>query len=108
MADPGDWAGDLLSAPAERALLGLLPWLPARVASAARRNRPDELPGFLEAIGAAWLAAQQEAPALPFGGRTAPADAATVRARLMLPAAVRAVLAAGLALTGVPVCGEDD
>jgi arginyl-tRNA synthetase len=107
-ADPGERTGDLLSAPCERALLGLLPWLPVRVASAARRNRPDEIPGYLESISAAWLAVRQQAPGLPFGGRAAPADDATAQARLQLAGAVRAVIAAGLALTGVPVSGGDD
>jgi arginyl-tRNA synthetase len=107
-ADTGEGTGDLLSAPCERALLGLLPWLPVRVASAARRNRPDEIPGYLEAVSAAWLAVRQQAPALPFGGRAAPADAATSGARLMLADAVQAVIAAGLALIGAPVCGGDD
>jgi arginyl-tRNA synthetase len=107
-ADPGEGAGDLLSVPCERALLGLLPWLPVRVASAARRNRPDDIPRYLESVSAAWLAVQQQAPALPFGGCAAPADAATAGARLMLADAVRVVVAAGLALTGAPVCAGDD
>jgi arginyl-tRNA synthetase len=107
-ADPGERAGDVLCAPAERALLGLLPWLPVRVASAARRHRPDRVPGYLETVGAAWLAVRQTAPALPFGGHAAPADAETAGARLLLADAVRAVLAAGLGLIGAPVCGGDD
>lgn len=107
-ADPGERTGDLLCARCERALLGLLPWLPVRVASAARRNRPDEMPGYLEAVSAAWLAVRQQAPALPFGGRAAPADPATAGARLVLADAVRAVIAAGLAIIGAPVCGWDD
>ncbi len=107
-ADPGARAGDLLSEPCERALLGLLPWLPVRVASAARRNRPDEIPSYLESVSAAWLAVRQRAPTLPFGGRAAPADAVTAGARLMLADAVRAVVGAGLALIGAPVCGADD
>jgi arginyl-tRNA synthetase len=108
MADPGEGTGDMLCAPCERALLGLLSWLPVRVAWAARRNRPDEIPGYLESVSAAWLAVRQQAPALPFGGRAAPADDTTVGARLMLADAVRAVIAAGLAITGAPVCGGDD
>jgi arginyl-tRNA synthetase len=107
-ADPGERTGDLLSAPCERALLGLLPWLPVRVASAGRRNRPDEIPSYLESVSAAWLAVRQQAPALPFGGRAAPADPATTGARLVLADAVRAVVAAGLGLIGAPVCGGDD
>jgi arginyl-tRNA synthetase len=101
--DPGRPAGELLGRPAERQLLGLLPWLPVRVASAARRHRPDVLPAYLEQVADAWLACWQAAPALPFGGRAAPRDAATTGARLLLPGAVRAVLAAGLVLTGAEV-----
>jgi arginyl-tRNA synthetase len=96
---PGDPA-DLLALPAEQALLGLLPWLPVRVAAAAGRGRPDELPFFLEAVSDAWLAVRLAAPALPFGGRAAPADPAVAGARLTLAGAVRAVLACGLSLTG--------
>jgi arginyl-tRNA synthetase len=99
--DPGERAGELLSSPAERAMLGLLSFLPVRVAAAARRARPDELPRYLEQVSAAWLACQQAAPALPFGGRAAASDAAVVSARLLLARAVAAVLAAGLALTGI-------
>lgn len=99
-ADPGDAAGDLLSSPAEQALLGLLPWLPVRVAAAAARHRPDELPAYLEDVSAAWLAAWQAAPALPFGGRAAAVGPDMRGARLLLASAVRAVLAAGLVLTG--------
>jgi arginyl-tRNA synthetase len=106
--DPGERAGDVLVAPAERSLLGLLPWLPVRVASAARRHRPGDIPGYLETVCAAWLAVRQTAPALAFGGGAAPADAETATARLMLADAVRAVLAAGLALVGASVCSEDD
>ena len=101
-------AGDLLCSPAERKLLGLLPWFPVRVAMAARRRRPDELPGYLEAVGAAWRTVGQLAPALPFGGRAAAADPATRAARLVLARAVHAVLAAGLALTGASPCTGDD
>jgi arginyl-tRNA synthetase len=106
--DVGEQAGDLLCSPAERKLLGLLPWLPVRVAAAARRRRPDELPGYLEAVASAWLTVGQVAPALPFGGRAAPADPATRGARLVLAGAVQAVLAAGLAITGASVCAGND
>jgi arginyl-tRNA synthetase len=99
--DPGERAGELLSVPAERAMLGLLSFLPVRVAAAARRGRPDELPRYLEQVSAAWLACQQAAPALPFGGRAAASDAHVVGARLLLAGAVAAALAAGLALTGI-------
>jgi arginyl-tRNA synthetase len=94
--DPAEWLGS----PAEQALLGLLPWLPVRVAAAAARRRPDELPFFLETVSNAWLAVRLAAPALPFGGRAAPADPAVAGARLTLAGAVRNVLASGLTLTG--------
>ncbi len=104
---PGDPA-DLLPSPAEQALLGLLPWLPVRVAAAAARGRPDELPFFLEAVSDAWLAVRLAAPALPFGGRAAPAGPAVAGARLTLAGAVRAVLACGLMLTGAGPCELHD
>ncbi len=99
--DPGERTGELLSSSAERALLGMLSFLPVRVAAAARRGRPDELPRYLEQVSAAWLGCQQAAPALPFGGRAAASDAHVVSARLLLASAVAAALAAGLALTGI-------
>ena len=99
--NPGERAGDLLSSPAERAMLGLLSFLPVRVAAAARRGRPDELPRYLENLSAAWLACRQAAPALPFGGHTATREPQVVSARLLLAGAVAAALAAGLALTGI-------
>ena len=102
--EPAEVTGALgrqLSSPAERALLGLLSYLPVRVAAAARRRRPDELPHYLEQVSAAWLLCRLEAPALPFGGRAAPRDHVQTGARLVLARAVAAVIAAGLALTGV-------
>jgi arginyl-tRNA synthetase len=106
--DPADQAGDLLTSVAERRLLGLLPWLPVRVAAAASRHRPDELPGYLEAVAAAWLEVRLVAPALPFGGRAAATDSTTRGARLVLAGAVAAVLASGLAMTGASLCSRDD
>ena len=100
-AEGTDSLGRMLAAPAERELLTVLSFLPVRVAAAARRKRPDDLPRYLEEVGVAWLACRQEAPALPFGGDGAPASAAVTGARLVLADAVRAVLAAGLGLTGV-------
>ena len=102
--DPAEWLGS----PAEQALLGLLPWLPVRVAAAAARDRPDELPFFLEAVSDAWLAVRLAAPALPFGGRAASADPAVAAARLTLADAVRAVLACGLRLSGAGLCKGHD
>jgi len=104
---PGDPA-DLLGSPAEQALLGLLPWLPVRVAAAAARGRPDELPFFLEAVSDAWLAVRLAAPSLPFGGRAAPTDPALAGARLTLASAVRHVLGCGLTLTGAGPCERHD
>jgi arginyl-tRNA synthetase len=109
------WAGDLglaRSAPAgplamllsqgpETALLGELSWLAERVAGAARRSRPAELPRYLEQVARAWLDCREGCPALPFGGRAAPADEAGISARLWLADATRTVLAAGLELIGV-------
>jgi len=95
-----------LSSPGERALLGMLSYLPVRVAAAARRRRPDELPRYLEQVSAAWLLCRLQAPALPFGGRAAPRDFDQAGARLMLAGAVAAVIAAGLALTGVAAPGR--
>lgn len=100
-AETTDRLGAQLSSPAEVALLGLLSFLPVRVAAAARRGRPDELPRYLEQVTASWLTCRLEAPALPFGGRAAPSDPAQAGARLVLARAVAAVVAAGLALTGV-------
>jgi arginyl-tRNA synthetase len=79
----------------------LLAWLPVRVAAAARRHRPDEVPRYLEQVAAAWQACKQAAPALPFGGSTAPDEPELASARLVVADAVRAVLAAGLGLTGI-------
>lgn len=100
-ADPGQRLAALLGSPAEQDLLGLLSWLPVRVAAAARRRRPDELPRYLEQVAAAWLTCKQAAPALPFGGEAAPGEPELASARLVLADAVRAVLAAGLTLTGI-------
>ncbi|HUB40511.1 MAG TPA: DALR anticodon-binding domain-containing protein [Streptosporangiaceae bacterium] len=105
-AELTDGLGRQLSSPAERALLGLLSFLPVRVAAAARRRRPDELPRYLEQVGSAWLACRLQAPALPFGGRAAPRDPDEAGARLMLARAVAAVVAAGLGLTGVAAPGR--
>jgi len=101
ISGPAERAGELLSSPAERAMLGVLSFLPVRVAAAARRGRPDELPRYLETVSAAWLACRQAAPALPFGGYAAAREPQVVSARLLLARAVAAVLAAGLTLSGV-------
>jgi arginyl-tRNA synthetase len=71
-ADQGEWA-----------LLDALSWLPERVATAARRKRPDEFARYLEELARAVLAV------LPGSDR------------LSLAAAARTGLAAGLDLLGV-------
>lgn len=91
----------LLATRPERELLGLLSWFPLRVAAAARRQRAAEVPHYLEQVCEAWTASRLASPALPFGGATASRDPAVAAARLVLADAVRAVLAAGLALAGI-------
>ena len=102
--EPADHASHVdtaLTGLAERRLLALLSWLPERVASAARRSRPDELPRYLEQVAAAWMTCKQDSPALPFGGQAAATDPDVTGSRLLLADAARTVLAAGLALTGI-------
>jgi arginyl-tRNA synthetase len=103
-AAPGEPAAPrpgLLASAAERALLGLLAWIPERTASAARRARPDAFARYLEDLARAWLDCGETRPALPFGGRAAPGDGAEAAARLRLAAAAATALAAGLGLIGV-------
>jgi arginyl-tRNA synthetase len=84
-ADPGDMA-----------LFDALSWLPERVATAARRGRPDEFARYLENVADLTLAA------LASPERSRPASArAPGSARLALARAARTGLAAGLALLGI-------
>jgi arginyl-tRNA synthetase len=99
--EPDAIAPGLLGHPRERQLLDVLSWLPERVAGSARRRRPHEVAAYLEHLAAAWTQCREACPALPFGGRTAPADPAGAAARLWLADATRAALAAGLELIGV-------
>jgi arginyl-tRNA synthetase len=99
--EPGVTATWLLDSAAERELLGLLSWFPLRVAGAARRGRPAEVPHYLEQVAAAWTACRLACPALPFEGSAAPGEPALARARLLLADAAATVLAAGLRLAGV-------
>ena len=105
-ADPGERLSELLDSPAEHGLLWLLSFFPVRVAAAARRRRCDEVPRYLDQVGLAWLECRRARPALPFGGQAAPTEPAAVSARLLLADAARAVLAAGLGLTGIDVTGR--
>jgi DALR anticodon binding domain/Arginyl tRNA synthetase N terminal domain len=112
-AASGRWAAELglarlepldagqLGQPAEIELLTQLSWLAERVAGAARRRQPDELPRCLERLAGAWLDCREDCPALPFGGRAAPGGAAGISARLWLAEATATALAAGLDLVGV-------
>ncbi len=104
LADPShraDRAAELQ--PAELELVDAMSWLAERVAAACRRRRPAELTRYLEDLANAWLTCAERHPALPFGGRRAPAEpaGATAMARLRLAAAVRQTLATGLGLLTV-------
>ena len=57
-------------------------------------------------VAAAWMTCKQEAPALPFGGEARRADPEVASARLLLADADQAVLAAGLALTGITATAQ--
>jgi arginyl-tRNA synthetase len=76
------------------ALLDVLSWLPERVATAARRGRPDEFARYLEALASATIAALTGA-ADPGSAGTRGTD------RLGIAGAARTGLAAGLGLLGV-------
>lgn len=93
----------LTTAAPELRLLDALSWLPERVASAARRHRPADLPAYLESVAQAWLDCREGCPALPLRGRGAPdrADEPLALARLALADATRVSLAAGLTILGV-------
>jgi arginyl-tRNA synthetase len=86
-ADPAGWA-----------LLDALSWLPERVATAARRGRPDEFARYLEDLASVTIAA------LPFPGHghaRAPGDNERLALTHALAAAAHTGLAAGLDLLGV-------
>jgi arginyl-tRNA synthetase len=99
-ADPDQAGPQRPSAdPGELALLDALSWLPERVATAARRGRPDEFARYIEHAADATLAAltrprERSAAAPP--PRRAPGSE-----RLALARAARTGLAAGLELLGV-------
>ena len=84
--------------PGELALLDALSWLPERVATAARRGRPDEFARYLEDLANVTVDVLSSARApgsAPIGTRAPGSD------RLSLARAARAGLAAGLGLLGV-------
>jgi arginyl-tRNA synthetase len=84
---PGDFRPALLAAPAERALLDALSWLPERVAVAARRGRPDVFARYLEALASRTI---------DIMNTTGPTSE-----MLWLALAARAALGAGLGLLGI-------
>jgi arginyl-tRNA synthetase len=90
---PSGFQPRLLAGPAELALLDALSWLPERVATAARRGRPDEFAGYL-----AELAARTIDTMSTTGFTTIPTISSE---RLWLAAAARTGLAAGLGLLGI-------
>lgn len=104
---PEDLRGDLISAPAERALITAIADLPRRIALAARPSgrtpaaaeagRPELVARYLDGIAGAYLGWQ--GTVLPRGDEK-PGVAHV--ARLWLAAGVRTALAAGLELLGVP------
>jgi arginyl-tRNA synthetase len=96
---PEEFRPGLLAHRSERELLDAISWLPERVASAARRRRPGAFLRYLESLADAWLGCNENCPALPFGGRSAPPDEATANARLWLAAAAGTALQAGLRIT---------
>ena len=74
-------------------LLDALSWLPERVATAARRDRPDEFARYLEELASAAIAA------LIAAGNSGSARGRSDR--LAMAKAARIGLAAGLGLLGV-------
>jgi arginyl-tRNA synthetase len=76
-------------------LLDALSWLPERVATAARRGRPDEFARYLEEMASATIAA------LICAGDPGTARVPPPADRLAMARAARTGLAAGLGLLGV-------
>jgi arginyl-tRNA synthetase len=90
---PGGFQPRLLAEPGELALLDALSWLPERVATAARRGRPDEFAGYLEELAARTI------DTMSTTGFTTISSISSER--LWLADAARTGLAAGLGLLGV-------
>lgn len=105
-ADPAGFRPRSLACRDELTLLGVISWLPERVAGAARRRHPHELTRYLEELAGAYLDVRETCPALPSGGLAAPRDTATASARLWLADAARTALGAGLTLLGVSAPGR--
>ena len=90
---PGGFQPRLLARPVELALLDALSWLPERVATAARRGRPDEFAGYLAELAARTI------DTMSTTGFTTISRISSER--LWLADAARTGLAAGLGLLGV-------
>jgi arginyl-tRNA synthetase len=80
--------------PGELVLLDALSWLPERVATAARRGRPDEFARYLEELASVSIATLSSA-SHPGSARAPGSD------KLALARAAQAGLAAGLGLLGI-------
>jgi arginyl-tRNA synthetase len=84
--------------PGELTLIDALSWLPERVATAARRGRPDEFARYLEDLASVTvdvLSSANHPGSAPLGNKAPGSD------RLSLARAARTGLAAGLGLLGV-------
>jgi arginyl-tRNA synthetase len=90
---PGGFQPRLLCGSSELTLLDALSWLPERVATAARRGRPDEFAGYLEELAARTVDTMNSTEFTTIASITTE--------RLWLADAARTGLAAGLALLGV-------
>ena len=88
---PGDFRPALLAEPAQRALLDALSWLPERVATAARRGRPDVFARYLEALASRTIDTMS----------TTVLTTGPTSEMLWLALAARTALAAGLDLLGI-------
>jgi hypothetical protein len=84
---PGDFRPAMLAGPAQQALLDALSWLPERVATAARRGRPDVFARYLEALASRTIDTMSS---------TGPTSE-----MLWLALAARTALGAGLDLLGI-------
>ena len=132
LGDAPEFGPQQLAHPSEQVLLDELSWLPERVAGAARRERPDTFPRYLERLAGAYFDCQEQCPAVwPGLGRGGGARASRARgggarassargggagasaaggpqivARLWLAAASATALRAGLDLLGVDAPGR--
>ena len=91
-AVPQEFRSGLLTGPEELALLDALSWLPERVATAARRGRPDEFARYVEGLAARTMDTMSTT-----GFRKVPSSSE----RLWLADAARAGIAASLGLLEV-------